>query len=96
MYPKKITTKDENLMIDWDDDKQTKISFRDLRKDCPCATCLAERENQNKDFIRIYNQNQILIRDIEQVGSYAVKITWKDGHATGIYEYSLLRRLSSL
>ncbi len=96
MNPKKITTKDEYLIIDWDDDKKTRISFRDLRKDCPCATCIADREKQNKDFIRIYHQNQILIKDIEQVGSYAIKITWKDGHSTGIYEYSFLKRFSDL
>ena len=96
MNPKKITTEDEKLIIYWDDNKKTKVSFKDLRKVCPCATCVTEREKQSKDFIRIYNQNQILIKDIEQVGSYAIKITWKDGHSTGIYEYSFLRKLSDL
>ncbi|MCH8169638.1 MAG: DUF971 domain-containing protein [Bacteroidetes bacterium] len=94
MNPKKITTEDEKLIIDWNDNKKTRISFKDLRKNCPCATCITEREKQSKDFIRIYNQSQISIKNIEQVGSYAIKITWKDGHSTGIYEYSFLRRLS--
>jgi len=96
MYPKKIKTAEDNLIIEWDDDKETKISLRELRKVCPCATCLTEREHQSKDFIRIYNQNQILLKNIEKVGSYAVKLTWKDGHSTGIYEYTFLRRLSNL
>ena len=96
MYPQKIITEDENLIINWDDNKKSKISFRVLRRDCPCATCLAEREAQNKDSIRVYNQNRIQVRDIEQVGSYAIKITWKDGHSTGIYEYSFLKKLSDL
>ena len=94
MNPKKITTEDETLIIYWNDNKKTRISFKDLRKNCPCATCITEREKQSKDFIRIYNQSQISIKNIEQVGSYAIKITWKDGHSTGIYEYSFLRRLS--
>ncbi len=96
MYPKKIKTAEDNLIIEWDDDKETKISLRELRKVCPCATCLTEREHQSKDFIRIYNQNQILLKNIEKVGSYAVKLTWKDGHSTGIYEYTFLKRLSNL
>ncbi len=96
MNPKKITTEDDNLIIEWNDNKKSEISFRILRRDCPCATCLAEREAQNKDSIRIYSQNKIQVRDIEQVGSYAIKITWKDGHSTGIYEYSLLKKLSEL
>ena len=96
MNPKKITTEDEKLIIDRNDNKKTRISFKDLRKNCPCATCITEREKQSKDFIRIYNQSQISIKNIEQVGSYAIKITWKDGHSTGIYEYSFLRKLSDL
>jgi DUF971 family protein len=29
------------------------------------------------------------------VGSYAVQITWADGHNDGIYSYELLRRLGA-
>lgn len=32
------------------------------------------------------------IASIEQVGSYAVSITWKDGYNYGIYSYDLLWR----
>jgi len=94
MNPLKITTDSENLIIEWSENKKSEISFRVLRRECPCATCLAERETQNKDFIRIYNQNQIQIKDIEQVGSYAIKITWRDNHSTGIYEYTFLKKLA--
>lgn len=96
MSPKKISTDKENLIIDWDKENQVKISFRQLRKECPCATCMAEREHQSKDYIRIYNQDQIMIKNIEKVGNYALKLTWKDGHSTGIYEYSHLKRLTDL
>lgn len=96
MNPKKITTDKDNLIIDWDDKHKAKISFRQLRKDCPCATCMAEREHQSKDYIRIYNQNQIMLKNIEKVGKYALKLTWNDGHSTGIYEFTFLKRLSDL
>jgi DUF971 family protein len=29
------------------------------------------------------------------VGSYALQITWADGHNDGIYSYELLRRLGT-
>ena len=94
MVSQKITTENDNLIIEWSDNKKSEISLRVLRRDCPCATCLAERDAQSKDFIRIYNQNQIQIKDIEQVGSYAIKITWRDNHSTGIYEYTYLKKLA--
>jgi len=30
---------------------------------------------------------------VDGVGNYAVSLTWKDGHNTGIYPFRLLRRL---
>lgn len=31
--------------------------------------------------------------NVELVGRYALRILWRDGHQTGIYDYELLRRL---
>jgi DUF971 family protein len=30
---------------------------------------------------------------IEQVGHYAIQVSWKDGHATGLYAWEYLRGL---
>jgi len=62
---------------------------------CPCATCLAERDNQNKDFVTILLSSQTTVSGIEAVGSYAIQINWQDGHNTGIYEYPFLKNLAS-
>ena len=35
------------------------------------------------------------IKNIELVGSYAVQITWKDGHNTGIYSWEYLKKLEN-
>ena len=32
------------------------------------------------------------IRDVQEVGSYAVRLAFDDGHDTGIYTWSALRR----
>jgi DUF971 family protein len=83
----------KKLYIKWDDDSESLIKLETLRKLCPCATCVTERERQSKTYIPILNKIQIEISGINQVGSYAVSITWKDGHNTGIYEFSYLKKL---
>jgi DUF971 family protein len=34
-----------------------------------------------------------MIGNIETVGEYAIQITWKDGHNTGIYSWEYLQEL---
>ena len=89
----KITEK-KNLKIKWDDDSESLIEIKILRRFCPCATCVSEREAQGKYYIPLISEDQTNIINIEQVGNYAIGITWKDGHNTGIYEYGFLRKLS--
>jgi DUF971 family protein len=36
------------------------------------------------------------LRELEQVGNYALGLTWADGHSTGIYSFRLLRTLGEL
>jgi DUF971 family protein len=92
MSPKKIQlTKDNSLSILWQDGKEHIIPLLKIRKLCPCATCLTERESQSKTYIPVFSENQITISQIKQVGNYAIAIFWNDGHNTGIYEYSFLR-----
>ncbi|HVO75541.1 MAG TPA: DUF971 domain-containing protein [Ignavibacteriaceae bacterium] len=83
----------KKLCIKWDDDSESLIKLETLRKLCPCATCVTEREKQSKTYIPIFNNNEIEISGINPVGSYAVGITWKDGHNTGIYEFQYLMKL---
>ncbi|MFZ0454708.1 MAG: DUF971 domain-containing protein [Ignavibacteriaceae bacterium] len=86
----------KNLKIKWDDDSESLIEIKKLRRFCPCATCASEREEQGKYYIPLISEDQTSIKNIEQVGNYAIGITWKDGHNTGIYEYGFLRKLSEV
>jgi DUF971 family protein len=45
-------------------------------------------------YIPLFAENQITVKSIDQVGNYAVQITWNDGHSTGIYEYHFLKKFS--
>jgi DUF971 family protein len=96
MKPQKIKVRNnKELYIRWEDESESVISLEKLRKLCPCATCITEKEKQSKSYIPIFNQNQIQLSKINQVGSYAISIVWKDGHNTGIYEYTYLKKLST-
>jgi len=95
MHPSKIRLiEKKRLLIVWDDGSESVIELRELRKRCPCATCLAERDKQSKMYIPLFAENQVTVKSIIQVGNYAVQITWNDGHNTGIYEYNFLKRFS--
>ncbi len=83
----------KNLFIKWDDNTESLIKLEILRKLCPCATCVTDRERQSKKYIPILSKSETQISRINPVGSYAVSITWKDGHNTGIYEFSYLLKL---
>lgn len=86
----------KKLLIVWDDKSESLLDLRELRKRCPCATCLAEREKQGKKYIPLFAENQVTVKSINQVGNYAVQITWNDGHNTGIYEYHFLKNFTEI
>ena len=82
------------LWIKWSDETESKIGLQKLREFCPCATCLSERENQSKTYIPLIQKNQITVDELGIAGNYAIKIKWCDGHNTGIYEYTFLKKLA--
>jgi len=95
MHPVKIKlVEQKDLLLIWNDGKEDLLSLKQLRKLCPCAVCLSEREKQNKRYIPLFAENQITVKSLNQVGNYAIQIMWKDGHNTGIYEYAFLRNLT--
>ncbi|HSP87762.1 MAG TPA: DUF971 domain-containing protein [Ignavibacteriaceae bacterium] len=95
MIPVQIKIVDKKILfIKWKDESESTIDLIKLRRLCPCATCLTERERQSKSYIPLLNENQLKVTNINQVGSYAIGISWKDGHNTGIYEYPFLKKLA--
>jgi DUF971 family protein len=82
------------LLLKWNDNSESSIPLNKLRKFCPCATCMTERENQSKTYIPLFHSGQSKITKISTIGNYAIGIHWADGHNTGIYEFSFLKNLS--
>lgn len=97
MRPKQIKIlKKENLFIQWNDEKESTISLKYLRDECPCASCKGETillKTYRPAKSQTFSPEMYLIKSIETVGDYAVQIAWKDGHSTGIYSWDYLQAL---
>jgi DUF971 family protein len=59
-----------------------------LRGYCPCAQCQG-----HSGPVRFVAGGDQSLSEIDEVGNYALRLTWGDGHASGIYSFSYLRRL---
>jgi DUF971 family protein len=83
------------LKITWVDNHVSDFSLRWVRANCPCATCREERRvaELNTDLLKLTAgpPPSTQIAGAELVGNYAVRLTWTDAHATGIYAFSSLR-----
>ena len=98
MRPKSIKRIDEqHLKIIWADGTERMYPLRELRDQCPCAGCAGEtvlmHEYRPPEPDRS-TPGRYEIRDIQLVGSYAMQVTWGDGHNSGIYQWEFLRNFS--
>lgn len=84
----------EALLIEWSTGEVDEIPLVEMRRHCPCATCLEEKESWSDSYIPLYHGDQIRVKNISKIGSYAIGVEWHDGHSTGIYEFAYLRQLA--
>jgi DUF971 family protein len=88
----------DRLAIRWSDGHRSVYTWKHLRDNCPCATCREERQ-QPPDPFHILKPSELGPRpplapvEMSPVGRYAYKITWNDGHDTGLYTLEDLRAL---
>ncbi len=89
------------MEIDWKDGHKSSWGFRWLRDACPCATCVEERENDDREpGVAKASPSELLplYKDpprpatVTPTGRYAIAFGWNDGHTSGIYSWEYLRR----
>jgi DUF971 family protein len=94
-------SKSKGIRIDWKDGHHSSYDLDYLRENCPCATCAGthgtptyrqQREQEKKNPLHMY-QAALRMVSVEPVGNYAIRITWSDGHNTGIYSFDTFRAL---
>lgn len=91
----------DGLRIQWADGTTSHFPLAFLRKNCPCATCRAEREQKpaapsgglSLNILPAGIDRAAQFAGARTVGNYAIQITWADGHNTGIYDFRYLREI---
>ena len=76
------------MEVTWADGHKGVLPHRILRGLCPCAVCQG-----HQGTLRFVEGGDLDLREIEQVGNYALRLTWGDRHDSGIYTYRYLRKL---
>jgi len=92
-------SKSTGIKVDWKDGHHSEYSLEYLRDECPCATCTGAHgtEPQRSSYgtpspFQMYKP-KLKMNSVEQVGRYAVRVYWNDGHNTGIYSFDHLREI---
>jgi ATP-binding protein involved in chromosome partitioning len=87
--PQRIHRGERDVVVTWTDAHVATVPARELRLACQCALCQEEMTGRPLlDPAAV--PADVRPVSITLVGSYAVRITWSDGHDTGIYTYEWL------
>lgn len=96
MHPIDLQQIGQELAIKWDDGREDFISLENLRRACPCAGCIGERDIMgalHKGPDQPLSAQSFQLKRVVTVGGYAIQPVWGDGHASGIYSFDYLRSL---
>jgi DUF971 family protein len=95
-------SKSKGIRIDWKDGHHSEFPLAFLRDECPCATCTGAHgttpqkteysQPQSASPFKMYAPTLKML-NVEQVGAYAIRIDWSDGHGSGIYSFDYLRAI---
>ena len=83
------------LALAWNDETESYFALEFLRRACPCAACGGEPDvlgNVSRPQVT-YTDKSFQLVGFDLVGGYAVQPRWADGHSSGIYSFTYLRRL---
>ena len=97
MRPADLQQIGNELAIKWDDCRETFIALETLRRACPCAGCVGERDvmgKLHKGPEQPLVERSFQLKRLVHVGGYAIQPFWGDGHASGIYSFDYLNRLA--
>ncbi len=86
----KLRRRSRLLLIQFDDGKQYELPFELLRIYSPSAEVRGHGDGQR---ILQTGKKHVNITAIEPVGNYGVRLTFDDGHDTGIYAFDYLREM---
>jgi len=90
--------KNKGIDIEWSNGDHVFYSTDLLRKMSPSADAKTTRDELDSNplaILPITSGGVLTITDADLVGNYAVRLTFSDGHRTGIYSWDYLRSLQA-
>lgn len=88
------------IEISWADGHTSHLPFDGLRAICPCVMCKGGHANMGKpaDPCKVKNavETNLQLLGVQAMGSYALQISWSDGHDVGIFTWEFLRAADPL
>lgn len=92
---------DQSLLISWSDGQRRRYTCAELRKACPCVMCRNERKAAETEPAKlpVLAPNELAPTKIDRMvlaGNYAYRITFSDGHNTGLFTFEHLRELGEV
>jgi len=101
LTPTRITIDrgEQEFRVDWQDGHVGRFPLDGLRRACPCAGCQGHENMQALPDPEIFSVPALTRWEntrVEVAGSIGLRITWDDGHNSGIYTWQRLRAMSAL
>jgi DUF971 family protein len=85
----RLASDKRTLAVAWADGRRHSIAAELLRVESPSAEVQGHSLAQKT---LVPGKRNVLIRAIQPVGSYAVRLVFDDGHDTGLFTWEALRR----
>ena len=73
----------------WNDGKEMHYVLKSVQECCPCALCHTSRNAGTKPL----TNPSVKAKNLENIGSYALKINFEEGCSSGIYDFDFLYTL---
>lgn len=88
-----VEESDREVSIKWSDETESRYNAAELRRACPCASCVNEWTGKKMLDDRSI-PDDLTFGSISIVGRYALNFQFSDGHDTGIFSFAFLHNLS--
>lgn len=88
----KLRQRSRVLEVSFDDGCRFELPFEYLRVHSPSAEVQGHSPDQR---VLVLDKQSVGVRAVEPVGQYAVKLSFDDGHDTGLYTWKYLYQLGS-
>jgi DUF971 family protein len=91
-WPDELRLRDKGavLTVSFDTGERYDLPAEYLRVESPSAEVKGHGAGQE---VTVPGKRHVTIRQIEPVGNYAARLTFSDGHSTGLYSWDYLAKL---